>query len=149
MAMQEGYAQVMHSPALFKWQQNRSSYGQPEQLRTQEPRKPFAGFVDTNSMKAKTTRQVLREGVRTFPGSVGLDTPLHAHVDTQEQPLHGHVDMQKDMQPDKHQKGVCPQCGGRFKPVNKQHRFCSPSCRDTWHNEQNPERKQHMKRRKG
>ncbi len=149
MAMQEGYAQVMHSPALFKWQQNRSSYGQPEQLRTQEPRKPFAGFVDTNGMKAKTTRQVLREGVRTFPGNVGLDTPLHAHVDTQEQPLHGHVDMQKDMQPDKHQKGVCPQCGGRFKPVNKQHRFCSPSCRDTWHNEQNPERKQHMKRRKG
>lgn len=46
-------------------------------------------------------------------------------------------------------RGVCPQCGTHFKPVNKWHTFCCSTCRDAYHNERNPERKQHMKRRKG
>jgi hypothetical protein len=34
----------------------------------------------------------------------------------------------------------CPQCGTTFRKANKWHTFCCPSCRDNWHNEQNPER---------
>ena len=34
----------------------------------------------------------------------------------------------------------CPQCGTTFRKANKWHTFCCPSCRDNWHNEQNPDR---------
>jgi protein-arginine kinase activator protein McsA len=36
--------------------------------------------------------------------------------------------------------GICPQCGARFYKVNKQHRFCCATCRDHWHNQQQPQR---------
>ena len=36
----------------------------------------------------------------------------------------------------------CKKCGKKFKPVNSWHTFCCPTCKDDYHNEHNPERKQ-------
>ncbi|MDQ5768499.1 hypothetical protein [Thiothrix subterranea] len=111
-------ASMAHSsvtPALFKWQQ------QPAH---DKPRNGlgFIGFVDPDKPKA-----------------------LHGHV------LHGHVVPEpiaetivltspntREGQEDK--EGICPQCGARFRKVNKQHRFCCSTCRDSWHNQQQPQR---------
>jgi hypothetical protein len=111
-------ASMAHSsvtPALFKWQQ------QPAH---DKPRNGlgFIGFVDPDKPKA-----------------------LHGHV------LHGHVAPEpiaetivltspnaREGQEDK--EGICPQCGARFRKVNKQHRFCCSICRDSWHNQQQPQR---------
>lgn len=111
-------ASMAHSsvtPALFKWQQ------QPAH---DKPRNGlgFIGFVDPDKPKS-----------------------LHGHV------LHGHVAPEpiaetivltspnaREVQEDK--EGICPQCGARFRKVNKQHRFCCPECRDSWHNQQQPQR---------
>lgn len=111
-------ASMAHSsvtPALFKWQQ------QPAH---DKPRNGlgFIGFVDPDKPKS-----------------------LHGHV------LHGHVAPEpiaetivltspnaREGQEDK--EGICPQCGARFRKVNKQHRFCCSTCRDSWHNQQQPQR---------
>ena len=111
-------ASMAHSsitPALFKWQQ------QPAH---DKPRNGlgFIGFVDPDKPKA-----------------------LHGHV------LHGHVAPEptaetivlispnaREGQEDK--ESICPQCGARFRKVNKQHRFCCSTCRDSWHNQQQPQR---------
>lgn len=42
----------------------------------------------------------------------------------------------------------CPQCGTTFRKANKWHTFCKPTCRDTWHNAQDPNRVQYLKNRK-
>ena len=42
----------------------------------------------------------------------------------------------------------CPQCGTAFTKANKWHTFCKSSCKDTWHNERNPERLAHAKRKR-
>lgn len=43
----------------------------------------------------------------------------------------------------------CPNCGNQFQKANKWHTFCKSSCKDTWHNERNPERLAHAVKRKG
>lgn len=43
----------------------------------------------------------------------------------------------------------CPQCGTAFTKANKWHTFCKSSCKDNWHNERNPERLAHAKRKRG
>ena len=98
-----------------------------------------------------TARERLRNGEKLYPSGAldAPDSPAKADDDTHENTLHAHVDMHVDMRSNKHQKGVCPQCGERFKPVNKQHRFCSPSCRDTWHNAKKPERVKFIRSKKG
>lgn len=100
------------TPALFKWQQ------QPAH---NKPRNGlgFIGFIDPDKPKA-----------------------LHAHV------LHGHVAPEPTAETivltspnaQEGQEGICPQCGTRFHKVNKQHRFCCSTCRDSWHNQQQPQR---------
>ena len=42
----------------------------------------------------------------------------------------------------------CPQCGTTFTKANKWHTFCKSSCKDNWHNERNPERLAHAKRKR-
>ena len=42
----------------------------------------------------------------------------------------------------------CPQCGTAFTKANKWHTFCKTSCKDAWHNERNPERLAHAKRKR-
>ena len=43
----------------------------------------------------------------------------------------------------------CPQCGTTFTKANKWHTFCKSGCKDAWHNERNPERLAHAKRKRG
>jgi hypothetical protein len=42
----------------------------------------------------------------------------------------------------------CPQCGTAFTKANKWHTFCKSGCKDAWHNERNPERLAHAKRKR-
>lgn len=101
-------------PALFKWQHRQTQH---------EPAKGlgFMGFVDPHK-----------------------PTSLHAHV-VHGHVVHGHVeelasDTANAGQNPVAREGVCPECGAGFRKVNKQHRFCCPECRDSWHNKQQPER---------
>lgn len=144
MTMQGGYAEIRPRPSLFKWQQEYDKQPEPETLK-----QPF-GFAPSRatSEAGKSYRQALRSGFKGWQDGA-LDAPLHERVYTH--------DTQADTQADTHDtqgkqgrvRGVCPQCGTQFKPVNKWHTFCCSACKDAYHNERNPERKQHMKRRKG
>jgi hypothetical protein len=109
------------APPLFKWQQ---------------PRRPI-GFVDTNQRTAPACythdthpaeplhERVLRERVAT---------PATAYTHATEAKAGEEVD--------------CPQCGTRFRKVNKWHTFCKTACKDAWHNAQHPERTGYLKTRK-
>ena len=107
-------------PPLFKWQQ---------------PHRPI-GFVDTNQRTAPACNthdthpaeplheRVLRERVATTATTYTHATAAKAGEE---------VD--------------CPQCGTRFRKVNKWHTFCKTACKDAWHNTQHPERAGYVKTR--
>ena len=109
------------APPLFKWQQ---------------PRRPI-GFVDTNQRPTRACNthdthpaellheRVLRERVAT---------PATAYTHATAAKAGEEVD--------------CPQCGTRFRKVNKWHTFCKTACKDAWHNAQHPERAGYVKTRK-
>ena len=109
------------APPLFKWQQ---------------PRLPI-GFVDTNQRPTRACNthdthpaellheRVLRERVAT---------PATAYTHATAAKAGEEVD--------------CPQCGTRFRKVNKWHTFCKTACKDAWHNNQHPERAGYVNTRK-
>ena len=109
------------APPLFKWQQ---------------PRRPI-GFVDTNQRPTRACNthdthpteplheRVLRERVAT---------PATAYTHATAAKAGEEVD--------------CPQCGTRFRKVNKWHTFCKTACKDAWHNNQHPERAGYVNTRK-
>ena len=86
--------------------------------------------------------------LETVPCTVSASDsgPLHVHV---EDSPHVHVaDESSDLssvynkaeQAKVGQEIECVQCGTSFRKANKWHTFCTPKCRDSWHNTQNPER---------
>ena len=114
-----------------------------------------------------TFREELRKGEKAYSDS-SLDAPRPASKTSKnalhERVLHERVDTHQvtDSKGDTHggakgdthgkqsaEKGVCLHCEANFKPVNKWHTFCCSSCKDAYHNEHNPERKLHIKRKKG
>ena len=138
-----------------------SKLGEPDampqpQATEPETRKPF-GFSPSNPAPSSAAIN------RAKYMHVSTLEPIHAHVNK-----HAHVNIQAHV--DKHayvseplqahdvymhalnaKAGSvvrCPQCGTGFKKVNKQHTFCKPTCRDTWHNAQDPNRVQYLKNRK-
>ena len=42
----------------------------------------------------------------------------------------------------------CPQCGTEFVKRNKWHTFCNPKCRDSWHNDRNPNRRAYLAKKR-
>lgn len=100
----------------------------------------------------KTYREAIRTGAQDWQDTP-LDSPHSAndaqggahHEALHERVIHERVDTQGR---EGITRGVCPQCGTQFKPVNKWHTFCCKSCKDAYHNERNPERKQHAKRKR-
>ena len=110
----------------------------------------------------KTYREAIRTGAQDWQDTP-LDSPHSAndaqgdthHEALHERVIHERVDthQDRDTQGDTQgregiTRGICPQCGTQFKPVNKWHTFCCKSCKDAYHNERNPERKQHAKRKR-
>ncbi len=121
--------------------------------RSRQTEKPDFGFIPQTASMANSNvppalfkwqeRQAQHEPAKGlgFMGFVDPDRPtaLHAHV------LHAHVEEQASHvvytgHSHAEREGVCPECGARFLKVNKQHRFCCPECRDSWHNQQQPQR---------
>ena len=118
----EELAPAVAAAPVFKWQQ--------------PPQGRFPGFVDTNQRAAPACNthdthqaeplheRVLRERVAT---------PATAYTHATEAKAGEEVD--------------CPQCGTRFRKVNKWHTFCKTACKDAWHNAQHPERAGYVKAR--
>ena len=42
----------------------------------------------------------------------------------------------------------CPQCGTEFVKRNKWHTFCNPKCRDSWHNDRDPNRRAYLAKKR-
>lgn len=42
----------------------------------------------------------------------------------------------------------CPQCGTTFRKANKWHTFCNPKCRDSWHNDRDPNRRAYLAKKR-
>lgn len=131
---------------------------QPQASETEpEPRKPF-GFSPSNPA----------------PSSAAINRAKYMHVSTLE-PIHAHVNKHVHVNTHEHVNNMhvsnnqssekstnydratsakvgslidCPQCGTTFRKANKWHTFCKPTCRDTWHNAQDPNRVQYLKNRK-
>lgn len=99
-------------PTLFKWQR------QPVH---DKPRNGlgFIGFFDPNKPKSLQ------------------DHVSHAHVEATST-MENRVLTGSNQQEER--EATCPQCGGCFHKVNRQHRFCCVVCRDSWHNQQQPQR---------
>ena len=122
-----------------------------------EPRKPF-GFSPSNPA----------------PSSAAINRAKYMHVSTLD-PIHAHVNKHVHVNTHEHVNNMhvsnnqssekstnydratsakvgslidCPQCGTTFRKANKWHTFCKPTCRDTWHNAQDPNRVQYLKNRK-
>ena len=108
----------------------------------QEHKTDFGFIPQTASMANSTVKpalfkwqeQPVHDAVVNGLGFIGFVDPskptaLQTHV------VHGHVaNVPVEVE------GVCPECGVTFHKVNKQHRFCCPECRDSWHNQQQPQR---------
>ena len=131
---------------------------QPQASETEpEPRKPF-GFSPSNPA----------------PSSAAINRAKYMHVSTLD-PIHAHVNKHVHVNTHEHVNNMhvsnnqssekstnydratsakvgslidCPQCGTTFRKANKWHTFCKPTCRDTWHNAQDPNRVQYLKNRK-
>jgi hypothetical protein len=108
------------TPPLFKWQQ---------------PRRPI-GFVDTNQ---RPTRACSTHD--THPAEPLHERVLHARVTTPATAYTHATEAKAGEEVD------CPQCGTRFRKVNKWHTFCKTACKDAWHNTQHPERAGYVKTR--
>jgi hypothetical protein len=108
------------APPLFKWQQ---------------PRRPI-GFVDTNQ---RPTRACNTHD--THPAEPLHERVLHARVTTPATAYTHATGAKAGEEVD------CPQCGARFRKVNKWHTFCKTACKDAWHNTQHPERTGYVKMR--
>ena len=109
------------APPLFKWQQ---------------PHRPI-GFVDTNQRTAPACNTH-----DTHPAEPLHERVLHARVATHTT-AHTHATAAKAGE-----EVECPQCGTRFRKVNKWHTFCKTACKDAWHNAQHPERAGYVNTRK-
>jgi hypothetical protein len=113
-------APAVATAPVFKWQQ--------------PPQGRFPGFVDTNQRTAPAcdtrTADALHE--RVLHARVATPTTTYTHAT--EAKAGDEVD--------------CPQCGTRFRKVNKWHTFCKTACKDAWHNAQHPERAGYLKTRK-
>ncbi|QTR55417.1 hypothetical protein [Thiothrix unzii] len=109
------------APPLFKWQQ---------------PHRPI-GFVDTNQRTAPACNTH-----DAHPAEPLHERVLHARVATHTT-AHTHATAAKAGE-----EVECPQCGTRFRKVNKWHTFCKTACKDAWHNAQHPERAGYVKTRK-
>ena len=139
-----------------------SKLGEPDampQANETEPetRKPF-GFSPSNPA----------------PSSAAINRAKYLHVSTLD-PIHAHVNKHVHVNTHEHVNNMhvsnnqssekstnydratsakvgslidCPQCGTTFRKANKWHTFCKPTCRDTWHNAQDPNRVQYLKNRK-
>ena len=131
---------------------------QPQASETEpETRKPF-GFSPSNPA----------------PSSAAINRAKYMHVSTLD-PIHAHVNKHVHVNTHEHVNNMhvsnnqssekstnydratsakvgslidCPQCGTTFRKANKWHTFCKPTCRDTWHNAQDPNRVQYLKNRK-
>ena len=109
------------APPLFKWQQ---------------PHRPI-GFVDTNQRTAPACNTH-----DAHPAEPLHERVLHARVATHTT-AHTHATAAKAGE-----EVECPQCGTRFRKVNKWHTFCKTACKDAWHNAQHPERAGYVNTRK-
>jgi hypothetical protein len=138
-----------------------SKLGEPDampqpQATEPENRKPF-GFSPSNPAPSSAAIN------RAKYMHVSTLEPIHAHVNKHAHVnIHAHVNKHAHVsEPLQAQDAYmhalnakagsivgCPQCGTEFKKVNKQHTFCKPTCRDTWHNAQDPNRVQYLKNRK-
>lgn len=105
---------------LFKWQQPHRTIG----------------FVDTNQ---RPTRACNTHD--THPAEPLHERVLHARVTTPAT-AYTHATAAKAGE-----EVDCPQCGTRFRKVNKWHTFCKTACKDAWHNTQHPERAGYVKTR--
>ena len=108
------------------------------------------------------------------PSSAAINRAKYLHVSTLD-PIHAHVNKHVHVNTHEHVNNMhvsnnqssekstnydratsakvgslidCPQCGTTFRKANKWHTFCKPTCRDTWHNAQDPNRVQYLKNRK-
>jgi hypothetical protein len=145
-----------------------SSLGEPDAIHAQanasEPptRKPFGFSPNSPAPSSAEINRAKYLHVSTLE-PIQAHVNKHAHVKE-----HAHVNIQAHVNKHAHVSEPlqatdlymqalnakagsfveCPQCGISFKKVNKQHTFCKPTCRDAWHNAQNPERVQYLKNRK-
>lgn len=111
---------ISTAPALFKWQQ----------------RRPI-GFVDTDqrpkASSATRTAQPLRAAHAPVIHERVTEPPaLHERVNTRATDAtaaYTHASKAKAGE-----VVDCPQCGARFRKVNKWHTFCRTGCKDAWHN---------------
>lgn len=117
-------APAVAAAPVFKWQQ--------------PPQSRFPGFVDTNQRNppACNTHD-------THPADALHERVLHARVATPTTAYTHATEAKAGEEVD------CPQCGTRFRKVNKWHTFCKTACKDAWHNAQHPERAGYLKTRKG
>ena len=139
------------------------THGQPYK----QPKQGF-GFVPAGSRAASSAdRNRAAVNMENATGGKPLPSSLHervnthahvnkhVHVDTHACNTHEHVNNMHVGNKQSSGKSTnydgaasakvgsmidCPQCGTTFRKANKWHTFCCPSCRDNWHNEQNPER---------
>lgn len=106
---------------LFKWQQSR---------------RPI-GFVDTNQ---RPTRACNTHD--THPAEPLHERVLHERVALPDTAYTHATEAKAGEEVD------CPQCGTRFKKVNKWHTFCKTACKDAWHNAQHSKRAEYVNARK-
>ncbi|MDD5393149.1 MAG: hypothetical protein PHE17_09040 [Thiothrix sp.] len=152
-----GFGFVPQSAKLFKWQD------QNEPLPAKAEKLPF-GFIPKSKAQADSPEMRESSGFHQTPEqranvqkladgmAVHAPTrkPLHGRVGDSD-PLHGRVDTRAD---DAYTQALeakageyvdCPQCGGKFRKVNKQHTFCKSACKDEWHNTKDPKRLEALK----
>ena len=116
-------------------------------------------------LAAETTQitglQTEKKKKKTLPNAVPLPTPKQAKITTPEA-LHERVEHVSVENETSDKSSVydsaelakvgalieCPQCGVAFTKANKWHTFCKSGCKDSWHNERNPERLAHAKRKR-
>ena len=138
-----------------------SNLGEPDampqvQVTEAEPRKPFGFSPNSPAPSSAEINRAKYLHVSTLE-PIQAHVKEHAHVNIQAH-VNKHAHVSEPLQAtDLYMQALnakagsiveCPQCGISFKKVNKQHTFCKPTCRDAWHNAQNPERVQYLKNRK-
>ena len=112
----------------------------------QTERKPF-GF--TPSQPAPSSAAINRAKYM----HVSTLDPIHAHVNKHVHVNNMHVGSNNDayMHVTSAKIGTtcnCPQCGTEFVKRNKWHTFCNPKCRDSWHNDRDPNRRAYLAKKR-
>lgn len=123
-----------------------------------QPEKPPFGFVPAGSRAASSADRNRAANMHVSDSKQASNMHvLHAHV-RHEHVEHEHVNNMHVGDNDAAYMHVtnakigttcnCPQCGTEFVKRNKWHTFCNPKCRDSWHNDRDPNRRAYLAKKR-